>query len=706
MLAGALARAGACRQALGATTAWKTLRTQDADAGSRYELGLGADLAPLSAQELSALATAHANRSPGSDPELEALLASMTPRPAADDPDGAWLLESCGLKTVHRVDSATLYVSHLPILGLTITGPPEVAPGGWTEVHAGRFTDGGFSDLLVYEPATGTGGFLSADGRGGLTVLKQQTGWKKTWTAIVTGDFTSSALDDVLFYERSSGRAELHRADGAGNLTLVKSYTGWRQSWSAIVAGAFRAGSGSELFFYDRSAGSGELYALDGDGNLAPLGETDLGRSWTHVIACDFAPGPLSDVLCYDHATGAAEVHATDGRGRLSLVRRLTDWPRGFTHVVAIAGGVLAYDRDAGTAQVRSSDGALESSSADWRTSWTQIVAGRFARGAGNDLLFYERATGTVETRTAGGLALLRSGGGWPKSAAQAYEAHYRAPGDPAGNVVLTVGLAAAASTWGGPAWTVLPGTPWQAAVGPTAGTLDVFRAAGLPAVADPGPVGAQLAQLPSELVTTIQLDAGLAAAIVAGQEAAVERIRALVAHLQANNVVSALPLVTAANQVLVVLGATSLPQAGINLSDRRASGFRWYLVPLQGLGGELSASGSRTEFVPAGPGVSALVVIGYARLGNADPYEYRVDLPPGALLTPLQYEFLMNALDQTFPIGVGVNTYAIRQGHVDVDGDGTATPLTPAVSKTYRTYRRRRHRGQVAVTLDEPLGG
>jgi hypothetical protein len=48
------------------------------------------------------------------------------------------------------------------------------------------------------------------------------------------------------------------------------------------------------------------------------------------------------------------------------------------------------------------------------------------------------------------------------------------------------------------------------------------------------------------------------------------------------------------------------------------------------------------------------------------------------------------------------VNTYAIRQDHVDLDGDGNGEPLTPTISKTYRAFRRRRHRGEVAMTLDE----
>jgi hypothetical protein len=71
---------------------------------------------------------------------------------------------------------------------------------------------------------------------------------------------------------------------------------------------------------------------------------------------------------------------------------------------------------------------------------------------------------------------------------------------------------------------------------------------------------------------------------------------------------------------------------------------------------------------------------MGYVRQGFADPYEVNVDLPAGAMLNLKQYEFLMNALDLLYPIGVNIGTYSIRQGRVDLNGDGTAERLKPAV--------------------------
>jgi hypothetical protein len=89
-------------------------------------------------------------------------------------------------------------------------------------------------------------------------------------------------------------------------------------------------------------------------------------------------------------------------------------------------------------------------------------------------------------------------------------------------------------------------------------------------------------------------------------------------------------------------------------------------------------------------------VVLGYVRRGLADPYEFRLELPPEALLTLEQYEFVMNVLERVCPIGVQANTFSIRQSHVDLDGDGNAEALPPSLFRTYRRYHRRHMRGEI----------
>ncbi len=283
--------------------------------------------------------------------------------------------------------------------------------------------------------------------------------------------------------------------------------------------------------------------------------------------------------------------------------------------------------------------------------------------------------------------------------------AHWAADGDSEHNVVLASALAGAVDGWTDEPWTVLVGAAeraaWSATIAADAPTTTAFRAAGLPVVSDVPRLRAALERFPGELVATIQLGPALASALHAGALDAAETLEGLAARLTAGGVASLVPLTTADGRALVVLGAVALPQVGTNRASRRAAGFRWYQVPLHGPGGQVREVGSRTVFTAAGPGLTALVAVGYARVGGTDPYEIRPELPPGATLDLAQYEYLMNALDHLHPMGVEVNTWTLRQAHVDLTGDGVATPLPPDVARTYRPFRRPRHVGDPSVPLE-----
>ncbi|MFX1677558.1 hypothetical protein PWR63_35910 [Paraburkholderia sp. A2WS-5] len=295
-------------------------------------------------------------------------------------------------------------------------------------------------------------------------------------------------------------------------------------------------------------------------------------------------------------------------------------------------------------------------------------------------------------------------------NAAATLQAAYQAPGDPTANVVIHDGLAATLAQWtasGGAAWTALSAidatTAWNAAAPHAAADppLTVFRAAGLADLTAPAPIVAQLEALPPELVTTIALPAALASAVLAGTPSAADDLKRLVGLFAANGLASALPLTTTDHRVILTIGAIGLPGAGVNLSDRRSVGFRWYTVALSGTGGQVKPIGSRTVFTSATAGLTAVVVLGYARRpGLNDPYEFRASVPSGTLLTIPQYEYLMNTLGEILPIGVLVNTFALRQSSVDLNGDGHADPLPPSAARTFRPFRQDRHRGLVVPPL------
>lgn len=310
-----------------------------------------------------------------------------------------------------------------------------------------------------------------------------------------------------------------------------------------------------------------------------------------------------------------------------------------------------------------------------------------------------------------------------PNAQAQ-LEVRYHAPGDPGSNVVLVNGLAAAAAEWAtneGEAWTSLTDAEandtWNQVVSMSTPVAELFRTAGLtpvevPTAGRPDPVAPiieSLRRLPPDLIETIRLPTSLARRLLAAQAPAIRELRRLIRLLSEQGLTSALPLATSANEVLLVVSVIGLPKAGFNLSERQATGFRWYVVPIDspplhnGNPTSIKAFGSRTTFTSATSGLFALIAIGYARRGFTDPYEFRVELPDTSRLNLLQYEFLMNVLHHIHPLGIQINTFSIRQRNVDLDGDGNAEPLPSNISRTYRQFRRSRYRGEIHLKTEEP---
>ena len=233
---------------------------------------------------------------------------------------------------------------------------------------------------------------------------------------------------------------------------------------------------------------------------------------------------------------------------------------------------------------------------------------------------------------------VIRSQGGTPL----ALEARFEAPGDPGEDVVLRSGLRDAASSAdaaGIPRWTESPSSAqlWKAATVPAAPALTAFTAARLsspnnePELAR---VRTALNEVPAELLITLVLDSTMSTGLIAGNPEATQQLIALTQLLLRRELASALPLVRG-TQVLLVVGAIPLPGAGAPLSSRRI-GFRWYVLPINGLPGTLELPvGPRNRYTrPTASGLSAVVAVSLARTGEEDPrgairpYEVRVELP------------------------------------------------------------------------------
>jgi hypothetical protein len=207
----------------------------------------------------------------------------------------------------------------------------------------------------------------------------------------------------------------------------------------------------------------------------------------------------------------------------------------------------------------------------------------------------------------------------------------------------------------------------------------------GVPAVAQVDAFGRQLAAVSERLFAAFDLGPGGTAALTADPA----QLTATLAAAAAAGASSVVAWISAARTVVLLLGVTGLPLGGSNLAARQTVLYRWECRGLAGPAVQLEPRrGPATQIYAPGEGISVVSCLAHVRgLGN-DPYEWSPAFPAGALLTLRQYEELMNLVELVTPVGVRVNTWELRQRHVDVDGSGTPQPLTAAAARTYRHYR------------------
>src|SRR5436305_6147750 len=106
-------------------------------------------------------------------------------------------------------------------------------------------------------------------------------------------------------------------------------------------------------------------------------------------------------LLFYDANAGESEFHNTDSQGNLTLVQSHNGWRTTWSQIVPGRFGgtsstdLLFYDANAGESEFHNTDSqgnlTLVQSHNGWRTTWSQIVASNFGGAhSTTDLLFYD----------------------------------------------------------------------------------------------------------------------------------------------------------------------------------------------------------------------------------------------------------------------------------------------------------------------------
>ncbi|PJR08735.1 hypothetical protein [Sinorhizobium meliloti] len=158
-LALGLDRAVALFKAVGVEQKLKLVRALDPGAGTRYGLGLGLGIAPLTAATLDTLFTTAGGPVPaGASPDVLATFSALKrPTNVKDDPLGSWVWRACGFRTVYLAEAGELFLSHLATGALTLAGDTSlVLPA------AGQDAAGNFLASFVPEAGTATSKVIAA----------------------------------------------------------------------------------------------------------------------------------------------------------------------------------------------------------------------------------------------------------------------------------------------------------------------------------------------------------------------------------------------------------------------------------------------------------------------------------------------------------------------------------------------------------------
>jgi hypothetical protein len=269
----------------------------------------------------------------------------------------------------------------------------------WFTIVPGNFGGSGATDLLFYDPATGTGGFYATDGRGHLSHLETHTNWNGTWDMIIPGNFGGDGWTDLLFYDRDSGQALFCATTGTGGFYELQAHQ-WNEGWDLIVPGDFGGDGATDLLFYDCETGVGLFCATDGAGGFYELQAHQWNEGWDLIVPGHFGGDGWTDILFYDRETGIGLFCATDGGGGFYELQ-VHQWNEGWDFIVPghfggnYATDVLFYDRETATGLFCATDGGggfYELQGYDnWRSTWYLIVPGNFGDDGWTDLLFYQR---------------------------------------------------------------------------------------------------------------------------------------------------------------------------------------------------------------------------------------------------------------------------------------------------------------------------
>lgn len=127
-LASAFDRVVRVAKYIGVAPTLKIVRAQDDNGGSRFELGLAAEMHALSSSDVQNIRAKIVAAAPSDDPSVQGVIATLQKADLSAG-DGNWFFNACGFRTVLPLKAGLLLLSHVSMGSLAISGEDGLERG-------------------------------------------------------------------------------------------------------------------------------------------------------------------------------------------------------------------------------------------------------------------------------------------------------------------------------------------------------------------------------------------------------------------------------------------------------------------------------------------------------------------------------------------------------------------------------------------------
>ncbi len=278
---------------------------------------------------------------------------------------------------------------------MPLTVSQEASP--LAAAHVRDFRGIGRSDVLIYEPASGTAYAALSNGNGSYSY--QYNLFSSGFDVLRTGDFNGDGKADLVVYNSHTAIAYIGSGKGDGTFAFKSLF--WSPGYDFVEPGDLDGDGKADFALYNSATGTMYTGISDGTGTFT-YKYTLVSIGFTLVRLADFTGDGKADVFLYNRNTGLAFLGVGDGAGRFTFHPLFISPNYDFADIGELNGDgksdLILYSSLSGNAATGISDGSggFGFHSLVFSPGFTSVRLADYSGDRKADITAYNKNTGTA----------------------------------------------------------------------------------------------------------------------------------------------------------------------------------------------------------------------------------------------------------------------------------------------------------------------